>query len=64
MDGNILNLVVGPTETDYHFKDLSVYGTMPTIVDEIGKEVIDGKACPITIVKDVFRRKNSFLPLW
>lgn len=40
LNGNVLNLVIGPPETDYHFKGLPVYGTVQSIMDETGKELL------------------------
>jgi hypothetical protein len=40
ISGNILNLVIDPVKTDYHFKGLPVYGTVSSIISETGKELL------------------------
>jgi hypothetical protein len=40
LDGNIINLGIDPTKTDDHFYELPVFGTVQSIVDENGKELV------------------------
>ena len=40
LNGNILNLVIDPVKTDNHFKGLPIYGTVNSIVNETGKELL------------------------
>ncbi|MDN5867765.1 MAG: hypothetical protein L0H55_10255 [Candidatus Nitrosocosmicus sp.] len=39
-NGNILNLGIDPAKTEDHFKGLPVFGTVQSIVDENGKEIV------------------------
>jgi hypothetical protein len=39
-NGNVINLSIGPTKTDDHFYGLPVFGTVQSIVDENGKELV------------------------
>ncbi|MDR4490452.1 MAG: hypothetical protein R2685_06065 [Candidatus Nitrosocosmicus sp.] len=39
-NGNIINLGIEPTKTDDHFYGLPVFGTIQSIVDENGKELV------------------------
>ncbi len=40
LNGNIVNLSIDPTKTEDHFKGLSIFGTVQSIVDENGKEIV------------------------
>lgn len=40
LNGNILNLAIDPTKTDDHFYGLPVFGTVQSIVDENGRELL------------------------
>lgn len=40
LNGNIFNLAIDPTKTDNHFYGLPVFGTVQSITDENGKELI------------------------
>ncbi len=39
-NGNILNINIDPSKTEDHFKGLPVFGTVQSIVDENGKEIV------------------------
>jgi hypothetical protein len=39
-NGNVLNLGIDPAKTEDHFKGLPVFGTVQSIVDENGKELV------------------------
>jgi hypothetical protein len=39
-NGNILNLAIDPIKTEDHFKGLPVFGTIQSIVDQNGKELV------------------------
>ena len=39
LNGNIINIMVNPIKTDYHFKALPIYGTITSITDKSGKEL-------------------------
>ncbi|MDN5867793.1 MAG: hypothetical protein L0H55_10400 [Candidatus Nitrosocosmicus sp.] len=39
-NGNILNINIDPSKTEDHFKGLPVFGTVQSIVDENGKELV------------------------
>ncbi len=39
LNGNIINIMVDPIKTDYHFKALPIYGTITSIIDKSGKEL-------------------------
>lgn len=41
LNGNILNLNIEPTKTEDHFKGLPVFGTVQSIIDENGKELLN-----------------------
>jgi hypothetical protein len=40
MNGNIINLNLDPEKTEDHFYGLPVFGTIQSIVDENGKELV------------------------
>jgi hypothetical protein len=40
MNGNVVNFNIGPTKTDDHFKGLPVFGTVESIIDQSGKELL------------------------
>jgi hypothetical protein len=40
MNGRIVNFNIEPTKTDDHFKGLPVFGTVESIIDQNGKELI------------------------
>lgn len=40
LNGNILNLNLDPGKTEDHFKGLPVFGTVQSIIDENGKEIV------------------------
>lgn len=40
LNGSILNLVLDPQKTDYHFKGLPIYGTTDSIISGTGKELL------------------------
>lgn len=42
LNGNIINIMVNPVKTDYHFKALPVYGTITSITDQNGNELKRG----------------------
>ena len=42
LNGNIINIMVNPVKTDYHFKALPVYGTIASITDQNGNELKRG----------------------
>ncbi|MDQ2685878.1 MAG: hypothetical protein M3Y25_08565 [Thermoproteota archaeon] len=39
-NGNIINIAIDPMKTEDHFKGLPVFGTVQSIVDENGKELV------------------------
>jgi hypothetical protein len=39
LNGNVINIMVNPIKTHYHFKALPIYGTITSIADESGKEL-------------------------
>ena len=40
LNGNIINFNIEPTKTDDHFKGLPVFGTVESIIDQNGKELL------------------------
>jgi hypothetical protein len=41
LNGHILNLAIDPTKTDDHFKGLPVFGTVQSMVDKNGRELLN-----------------------
>ena len=42
LNGNIINIMVNPVKTNYHFKALPIYGTITSITDQNGNELRGG----------------------
>jgi hypothetical protein len=40
LDGNVINFNIDPTKTDDHFKGLPVFGTVQSIIDQSGTELL------------------------
>lgn len=40
LNGNIINFNIDPTKTDDHFKGLPVFGTVQSIIDQNGKDLL------------------------
>jgi len=40
LNGNVVNINIEPTSTDDHFKGLPVFGTVESIIDQNGKELL------------------------
>lgn len=40
LNGNVVNFNIEPTSTDDHFKGLPVFGTVESIIDQNGKELL------------------------
>jgi hypothetical protein len=41
LNGNIINMMVNPIESDYHFKAFPIYGTVMSIIDENGSSLVE-----------------------
>ena len=39
LNGNIINIMVNPIKTDFHFKALPIYGTITSINDKSGRDL-------------------------
>ena len=41
LNGNIINIMINPVKTDFHFKALPIYGTITSITDQNGNELTE-----------------------